>query len=313
MSYTSIFSRAWQVIRRNPHIPILYIGALLISDVVTFLIGQMIFGPAFEWIVTSRPDLLASVPAWAIPHPLFRLEQMTKAIAWIGSFGPTGWVSILISLLVILILAGCLYVMALGGVIASGADVLRGQISSTSAFIKAGIRGLWRMLVLISFTAIPLTLAGILVVIIATAAIQGMGGLSALQGDSQALSTVTVIVACATLILVAAASLTTMALALWVPLAYRAAILEQMRPVAAMRRAKQVIMENVGNFLILLIITLAVGMALGIALSIPNRLALIFHPIQWITLTVSGFWQTVVIVAWTAAWLDTTSARDSTL
>jgi hypothetical protein len=162
-------------------------------------------------------------------------------------------------------------------------------------------------LILASFTAIPYTATAILVVVTATVMIQAMGGLAMMQGDSQALLVVVLTITCVGGILFLIAGLITIGLSLWVPLAYRATILENLRPIQAMRRAWQVIRGNAGNLFALLVITLAIGVGLGVLLSIPNQVALIFRPIRWVTLAISGLWQSYVIVLWTAAWLEMTS------
>ncbi len=282
------------------------LGVLLIVLTSSGLFGRALSGLSVEYMQT-QPGFRMPASFPGLPPPLVTLGQIGDAYSAISSLGAVGWVGVIVGGVILLVGIGLLALVMVGGLIVAGAE-REGQPSpGFGAALGAGRERLWPMVIIASIPAIPVTVAAIVIVIIATIMISSSGGIDALssaQGVNIILS-----LYCVLLLLLCPASLVTSALQLLAGLAYRACMLEKLGAIDSLRRAWQVLKANFGPAALLAVLHLGVGIGTGVIVSLPLNLSYTFLPAIAIVWAVQGIARAATMEMWTLAWQGWTEAR----
>lgn len=206
-------------------------------------------------------------------------------------------------LCVVLVIAVVIWVVstvARGGLIASVDAIESGQKSSFRQAWSAGWAKLWTLLgigILPSIPAFFLFVAGLLGVIAYGGAAAVLGGefeeLAIAAGAS--LGTALAIVACCAIPLL-------IVLSILRNFAERACMLEDLGVVDSYRRGANVLMENLGEAIVLALIQIGLFIVLGILLFVPGLIAVLCCLLWPLLLAVQGFSEAFQSALWTLAW-----------
>jgi len=305
MEYSRLFERAWRTVWTHKFLLILgiIIGAFSNPDSGFFRNAFFQERLQRQFPGLTIPGFESQTPSPGLPgHPFQLLFNLASR------FGIGGWVALIVLVLLVLILIGIILLLARGMIIAGSAEAdAAGSTSFGSAFRTAWNR-LLRLILIASIPPIPITIAAIIIVIIATFVIRRAGGIAMLStpGEIRQQLGLTLILISALIALPFA--LITSVLALLRGLADRACVTENRATIDSFRRGWHVAKENAGPVLILALFQLGIQIIAGAVLILPRFLAgfcLLLAPILWI---VYGIMHTYFLSVWTLAWHEWTLA-----
>lgn len=254
-----------------------------------------------RYLPVEPGSLIARVPGLeALPASLLPETDPAALSRFVARLGPRGLV-ILFSLSLLLIALGVLGLTLRGSLIAGVDRLETGREASVGRAWRDGWRQAWRLIVIASIPPIPITLAAILIVAGLTIFIHATGGVERL-GETLSAPLIVPALAMASLTVTALLGLATLALLLLWPLAERACLMEDRRPVESYRRGWQVLRANPGSWLLLFLVQWGVRAAFSSLLLIPGLLVTLcfaFIPLVWL---IGGTGKAFSSALWTLAW-----------
>lgn len=273
----------------------------------------MVLGTLFV-IVTSGVGL-QDVLIGPLVKPLFALfdlpgnllpptnnDWLIRLLEWVDAHGTAGWASVVIGALLAGIAVGVIAIVARGALIASAGAV--DTPIGLGAALKAGWRKAWRLIIIASIPPIPVTVAAILLVVLATVVIQQAGGVDALARSEALQQQIGGGLLVASIAILFPFSIITYALGLLSTLADRACVLENRRVIDSYRRGWEMLRTNIGSALLLALLHLIAGSVIGAALALPGMLSILclaVVPLLWI---VYGIEKAFFVTLWTLAWRE---------
>jgi hypothetical protein len=170
--------------------------------------------------------------------------------------------------------------------------------------LRTGWQRAWQMILIASIPPIPITIAGIVLVVIITITLQQAGGLEVISAsqDLQKQLTGTLVVVSSMILL--PFLLITFLLNLLCGLAYRACITENKGVIASYRRAWNILRSNFISALLLAILHLTIRTVIHSGLTIPaifSSFCFAVSPLLWI---INGIVQAFFFTLWTLAWRE---------
>ncbi len=240
---------------------------------------------------------------------------VARAIRWLlveaYRLGPPGWVGLAAAAVVVLIILGLILILARGALIAAASEADTGNQPAAGAALALAWRRAWRLIVIASIPAIPVTVAAIVVVLLAVAVVSRVGAVELMEGPQALQRRVLSGLGLASVILLCPFMAITVALGMLRHLADRACMLEDSGVLESYRRGWRAARANSGSALILLGFTLAAQTALGSAIGLIRGLAVICAaglPLLWL---INGTMRAYFIILWTLAWRSWVSAPEA--
>jgi hypothetical protein len=188
--------------------------------------------------------------------------------------------------------------VARGGLIASVSNIEDGEKSSFRQAWSAGWSKVWTLLGISLLPAIP----AMIMFVIGLLGFAAYGGIFALFGEEftetagiAGLGTVFAILACIFVPIM-------LALMILRNFAERACMLEDQGVIDAYRRGANVLMENIGQAIILILLQIAIFIVLGLLLFLPGLFALLCCCLWPLLLLLQGAIEAFVSALWTLAW-----------
>jgi hypothetical protein len=208
------------------------------------------------------------------------------------------------------ILVSVIAIVAKGALIASAGAV---DVSiGIGAALQAGWRKAWRLLLIASIPPIPVTIAAILIVVLATIVIQQAGGVDALSDSAELRQQIGGGLLIASMVILFPFSIATYALGLLSTLADRACMLEDRRVIESYRRGWEMLRANMASAVLLALLHLIAGSVIGSALALPGLLVMVCFavaPLLWIA---HGIEKAFFVTLWTLAWQEWAATPTST-
>lgn len=188
--------------------------------------------------------------------------------------------------------------VARGGLIASVDSIEDGEKSSFRLAWSAGWSKVWTLLGISLLPAIP----ALIMFVLGLMGMAAYGGVFALFGDEFAESAG--LAGLGTLFAVLACILMPIMLALMIVrnFAERACMLEDQGVIDAYRRGANVLMENIGEAILLILLQIAIFIVLGLILFLPGLLLLLCCCLWPLLLLLQGAIEAFVSSVWTLAW-----------
>ncbi|HSG15999.1 MAG TPA: hypothetical protein VLE70_06710 [Anaerolineae bacterium] len=188
--------------------------------------------------------------------------------------------------------------VARGGLIASVNSIEAGEKSSFRLAWGAGWEKLWTLLGISLLPAIP----ALIMFVVGLLGFAAYGGIFALFGEEftdtaglAGLGSVFAILACIFVPIM-------LALMILRNFAERACMLEDQGVIDAYRRGANVLMENIGQAIILILLQIAIFIVLGLLLFLPGLFALLCCCLWPLLLLLQGAIEAFVSALWTLAW-----------
>jgi hypothetical protein len=216
--------------------------------------------------------------------------------------GIPGWIGLTALLLLVLIALGVLVIVARGGLIAAAAAIDAGGTPGLGGALRAGWRKAWRLIIIASIPPIPITVAAILVTLLALFTVQRAGGIEAIQSVGPSWVQVRAGLILAATCLIVPLGVVTWALGLLRHLADRACVLDNAPVLDAYQRAWTVFRQNLKPVVFLLLVQIVLDAVLSLILFVPRlvmAVCALAAPIVWV---VGGIARTYFITLWTLAW-----------
>ena len=215
------------------------------------------------------------------------------------AIGAVGVVFVLICIgLFIGIVLWVISTVARGGLIASVDSIEAGEKSSFSQAWGAGWNKVWTLLGISLLPAIP----AMIMFVIGLLGMAAYGGIFALFGEEftesvglAGLGTVFTILMCIFVPIM-------LVLMILRNFAERACMLEDQGVIDAYRRGANVLMENIGQAIILILLQIAIFIVLGLVLFLPGLFALLCCCLWPLLLLLQGAIEAFVSALWTLAW-----------
>ena len=215
------------------------------------------------------------------------------------AIGAVGVVFVLICIgLFIGIVLWVISTVARGGLIASVDSIEAGEKSSFSQAWGAGWNKVWTLLGISLLPAIP----AMIMFVIGLLGMAAYGGIFALFGEEFT----------ETVGLAGLGTVFTILMCIFVPImlvlmilrnfAERACMLEDQGVIDAYRRGANVLMENIGQAIILILLQIAIFIVLGLVLFLPGLFALLCCCLWPLLLLLQGAIEAFVSALWTLAW-----------
>ncbi len=237
---------------------------------------------------------------------LANTDWLGRLLGWVDVHGTAGWASLVIGVVLLGIAAGVTAIVARGALIAS-AGAVEPSIGLGAA-LRAGWGKAWRLILIASIPPIPVTIAAILIVVLATMVIKLTGGVEALAGSAELQQQVGGGLLIASMVVLFPFLIVTYALGLLSTLADRACMLEDQRVIASYRRGWEMLRANGGSAVMLTLLHLVASSVIGSALALPGMLSMLcfaIMPLLWIA---HGIETTFFVTLWTLAWREWAAA-----
>jgi hypothetical protein len=296
----NLFDPIWKstrLIARRPHLIILGLLMIILSaggrsyNLITRFVNERLF-----LAPQVGQGLIGLIPR-------VRFDALRQLLASAINMGLPGVLLILVGSILLAIVLGMLYLIVRGGVIASAGAAYHDQPSDLGMALAAGWRKTWQLLIIVSIPPIPITLAAILLVLIAVPILQGASGAEVLLNAGVERRSMVLTLAGIGALLFLPTGLISFGLGLLAHPAQRACLLEDLRPVAAFRRAWTVIRANFFPAVLLAVLTVAFNIVTGIALSLLLALlAWILIPVVLYIWLLEGVIDTWLACVWTLVW-----------
>lgn len=301
MNHQELLARAFRVIREHPFV-------LALGVVIAVLSGDLVSSMLTTSILARLP-LPIRTGLGSTGHDLINMLQRLYAKA--GEYGTAGLIALTGLLLLLLIAVGVLIIVMRGSLIAAVGQIDATGTATLSFALRAGWRKTWRLIIIASIPPIPVTIAAIVFVLIATAMVVQAGGIDAINATAAERQSVFGWLFLTGLCLFVPFSLITYGLGLLSRLAERACVLDDGRVLESFRRGWEVVREHPGDMVLLLLIQVGLNGLLGAVISLPRMISSLYiavHPIIWL---VTGAAITYFMVLWTLAWREWRSPATS--
>lgn len=290
MDYSALFLRSWHLIWRNKF-------TLILGIVIAALSGAAGENPLPRMLLGDRIPNMPQILTLPGPEALI-LWLFLKA----NEFGIPGLIAFVTLLLALLILVGVIVIVSRGALIAAAAAFDADQPISLKAALHAGWRKAWRLILIATIPPIPITLAAIIAVLIATGILFANGGSEFLNAAPDVQQRVRSLIILISVAVACPFAILTLLLSALSHLADRACVLEDARAVPAFHRGLEVVRANAGSALVLLVFQLALTLAANLILILPRIAASFCFPIVPILWIIVGLMRAYFITLWTLAW-----------
>ncbi|MBN1429484.1 MAG: hypothetical protein JXB07_14010 [Anaerolineae bacterium] len=297
------------LIRRTLHVIwtkkyLMVLGTVFVIVTRGVRLQDMLIGPVLKPLLE-----LCGVPN-AERLPLADYVWFIRFLVWISEHGIVGWIGLIIGTLLVAIMLGIVAIVARGALIASAGET-ETPINWKGA-IKAGWRKAWRLLIIASIPPIPVTVAAILIVILAAVVILQVGGVDALSRSADLQQQVGGGLMVASMVILFPFFIATYILALLSTLAERACVLEDRQVFESYRRGWEILRANFVPAALLALLHIVIETLIGPLLTVPEILSmfcLVLMPLVWI---VGGIEISFFITLWTLAWCEWATVQPAT-
>jgi hypothetical protein len=294
MDYSDLFERAWRIVWRNKFM-------LVLGVLIAVLSGEGDSGLLRNVLARFRniPQMPKVPEIVSLPTPL-ELTQILfeRAIP----YGIAGIAAVILLILLVLIVIGVIAIVARGAIIYAASTIDMDQPITVLGAIRAGWRKAWQLILIATIPPIPITLAGIIIVLIATVMLYRAGGSEFLNAPVEmkrriigGLLAVSAIIACPF-------GLITGLLGLVRHFADRACVLEDKKAILSFRRGWEVLRANAGSALLFVLFQLGIELVARSVLTLPRFIAgfcVLITPLLWVVLGVLRAYFTTL---WTLVW-----------
>lgn len=293
MNIIDLIQRAASTIEARKHLMVL--GMLFVIVTSGIRLQDQLIGPMLKPLFA-----LFDLPANLLPPD--NTNWIIQLLIWVEAHGTAGWIGLVAGVVVLGISIGVIAIVARGALIASAGAV--DTPISLGAALKAGWRTAWRLIIIASIPPIPVTIAAILIVVLATVVIQRAGGVNALAGSAELQQQIGGGLLAASMVILFPFSVVTYALGLLSTLADRACVLEDRRVIESYRRGWEMLRANSGSAVLLALLHLVASSLIASALALPGMLSLVCSavtPLLWIA---HGIETSYFVTLWTLAWRE---------
>lgn len=295
MDYVNLLRRTARTIWARKHLMVL--GTLFVIVTSSVRLQDMLIGPLIKPLLH-----LYDIPSdWL---PLADYDWFARLLAWVEAHGIAGWAGLVVGSVLLGITLGVIAIVSRGALIASAGAV--DTPISLGAALKAGWRKAWRLIIIASIPPIPVTIAAILIVVLATVVIKQAGGVDVVSSSADLQRQVGGGLLVASTVLLFPFIVATYVLGLLSTLADRACVLENCRVIESYRRGWEMLRLNVKSAAMLALLHLIAGSVIGSALALPDMLSVLCFavaPLLWIA---NGVVLAFFITLWTLAWREWT-------
>lgn len=292
MNIADLLQRTAHTIWTKKYLVVL--GTVFVIVTSGLRLQDLLFGPVikplFELFDLPGTELL----------PVTNTDWLARLLRWVAEHGTAGWASLVIGVVLLGMSIGVIAIVVRGALIASA-----GAVDNPTGLVdalKAGLSKAWRLIIIASIPPIPVTIAAILIVVLATIVIRQAGGVNSLSGSEALQQQIGGGLLAASLVILFPCSIVAYALGLLSTLADRACVLEDRRVIESYRRGWEMLRANMESAVVLALLHLIAGSVIGSALVLPGILSMLcfaITPLLWIAY---GIEKAFFITLWTLAW-----------
>jgi hypothetical protein len=302
MDFSALIERTFRLVWK--HKLLLVLGVLLAALSGSGASDSLLLNAIPLGELQRELDFLPTLPSLPrLPAP--RLGELLRELYGLaGRLGVAGLIMLTATLLIIGVIVGVLVIVLRGGLIAASAEADQTGETSLRSALRQGWHHTWRLILIASVPAIPITLAAIAAVLISWIAIRQTGGLETLRLAGEVRRALGVRLLLVSILVLCPFSLVTAALSMLRPFADRACILEDRGAFASYRRGWEVLRAHPGDAILLALFQLVVQVAVGSLVSIPRLAAAVCiaaAPLLWVLF---GIFRAYFLALWTLAWRE---------
>lgn len=285
MDYGKIFSRAWDIIWK-------YKFLILLGVLVALGGANSGGGNQAQYAFNAEEFQWGNLPSW---ENGYAFRDLGIPVAYLAGALAVAGIAMLVGLL--FWITGTL---ARGGLIRAVDDIEAGQPAGFSEAFKAGWEKGWRLIGIGLIPAIPV----LVLLIISLSVFLGYGGIEMLTRGTHpliGLGTLLPVIVMACLLVP-----TAIVLGLLRNLANRACMLEDLGVISSYRRGIEVLGDNLGPALLLLLIQIALSLGIWMVMIIPGILIALCCLLWPLLILLSGAFAAYYSTLWTLAWREWT-------